>query len=207
MVSKTPFDSFAFSLRDTLVDLPNLVQDASLPDLLKDILADILGGVILLDDQDRLIYINRKALAIVERMTQCSEETQPIPEEIMHIIKFMRGARREFSQQTWLNQSTIFVDCLTVFNIYARWIQGDDFSYNYLLLNMEDQNQFSQNIALEEARQMGLTSREQDVWLLYQANNTYKQIAETLNITPNTVKKHMKSILTKQRSSHAKAER
>lgn len=207
MVSKTPFDSFAFSLRDTCVDLPNLVQDDSLSNLLKDILADILGGVILLDDQDRLIYINRKALAIVERMTQCSEENQPIPEEIMHIIKFMRGARREFSQQTWINQSTIFVDCLTVFNIYARWIQGDDFSYNYLLLNMEDQNQFSQNIALEEARQMGLTSREQDVWLLYQANNTYKQIAETLNITSNTVKKHMKSILTKQRSSHAKAER
>ncbi|MBW4480927.1 MAG: helix-turn-helix transcriptional regulator [Tildeniella torsiva UHER 1998/13D] len=205
MVLKTPLGSFTLS--DTFVDLPNLAQDASLPNLLKSILVDVLGGIILIDDQDQLIYINRKALAIAKRMTQCSEGTQPIPKEIMHIIKFMRGARREFSQQNWLNQSTVFVDCLTVFNIYARWIQGDNSSYNYLLLNMEDQNQFSQNIALEEARQMGLTSREQDVWLLHQTNYTYKQIAETLNITPNTVKKHMKSILTKQRSSSAKGER
>ncbi len=199
MVLKTSLNSFTLS--DTFVDFLNPAQDASLPNPLKSILVDVLGGVILFDDQDRLIYINRKALAITEKMTRYSEKNQPIPKEIMHIIKFMRGARREFSQQNWLNQSTIFVDCFTVFNIYARWIQGDDSSYNYLLLNMEDQNQFSQNIALEEARQMGLTSREQDVWLLYQTNYTYKQIAETLNITPNTVKKHMKSILTKQRSS------
>ncbi|MBD2234761.1 helix-turn-helix transcriptional regulator [Phormidium tenue] len=203
MVLKTPLGSFNLSLSDTFVELPNIAHDASLPSLLKSILTDVLGGIILLDDQDKLIYINRKALAIVEKMTRCTEGAQAIPKEIMHITKFMRGARREFSQQNWLNQSTIFVDCLTVFNIYARWIQGDNSSYNYLLLNMEDQNQFSQNIALEEARQMGLTSREQDVWLLHQTNYTYKQIAETLNITPNTVKKHMKSILTKQRSSSA----
>jgi DNA-binding CsgD family transcriptional regulator len=207
MVLKTPLGSFTLSLGDTFVDIPNIAHDTSLPNFLKGILVDVLGGIILIDDQDRLIYINQRALNIAEKMTRCSEGSQPIPREIMHIIKFMRGARREFSQQNWLNQSTVFVDCLTVFNIYARWIQGDDSSYNYLLLNMEDQNQFSQNIALEEARQMGLTSREQDVWLLHQTNYTYKQIAETLNITPNTVKKHMKSILTKQRSSNAKDER
>lgn len=206
MALKTPLGSFTLSLGDTFGDLPSVAQDASLHNLLKSMLVDVLGGIILLDDQDRLIYINRKAIAMTEKMTQCSEVTQALPKEIMHIINFMRGARREFSQQNWLNQSTVFVDCLTVFNIYARWIQGADASYNYLLLNMEDQNQFSQNIALEEARQMGLTSREQDVWLLHQTNCTYKQIAETLNITPNTVKKHMKSILTKQRSNSAKDE-
>ncbi len=187
MILKTPLSSFTIIHNDTFVDVPNTAQDASISNLLKNMLVDVLGGIILLDDQDRLIYVNRKALAIAKKMTRCPEENQPIPKEIMHIVEFMRGARREYSQQNWLNQSTIFVDCLTVFKIYARWIQGDDPSYNYLLLNMEDQNQFSQDIALEEARKMGLTSREQDVWLLHQANYTYKQIAETLNITPNTV--------------------
>jgi DNA-binding NarL/FixJ family response regulator len=65
---------------------------------------------------------------------------------------------------------------------------------------MEDQGQFNQDIAIKESIRLGLNSREQEVWLLHQVGYTYKQIAEELSITPNTVKKHMKSILTKQRA-------
>jgi DNA-binding CsgD family transcriptional regulator len=52
----------------------------------------------------------------------------------------------------------------------------------------------------EESQKYGLTCREQEIWLLHRANYTYKQIALELCITPNTVKKHMKSIYSKQKS-------
>ena len=63
---------------------------------------------------------------------------------------------------------------------------------------MEDVYQPIQNIAIAEAEKYRLTPREKDVWLLYRANYTYKQIAAELCITLNTVKKHMKSIYSKQ---------
>ncbi len=172
-------------------------DSSSLP--LKEALSGILAGVILFDEHDELIYLNSKAASMVRKMAQTPSHAGTIPKEIAFIKRFMVQARREFPRQNWRNQSTIFVDCLTVFQVYARWIQGDGGNHSYLLLKMEDQNQFAQDIALEEAKRIGLTLREQEVWLLHRANYTYKKIAETLDITPNTVKKHMKSILVKAR--------
>lgn len=168
--------------------------------VLKQILPSILDGVILFDEHNRLIYLNSKAAVIAQKIAQNSHVLEGIPKEIAYIKRFMVEAKEKFPQQTWLSQSTIVVDCLAVFHIQARWIQDNSSGQNYLLLKMEDQNQFSQDLAIEEAKRLGLTLREQEVWVLHRANYTYKQIAEALDITPNTVKKHMKSILVKQRS-------
>jgi DNA-binding CsgD family transcriptional regulator len=167
----------------------------------KEALSGVLAGVILFDEHEELVYLNSKAASMVRKMAKTASHAEAISKEIAFIKKFMVEARREFPQQNWLNESTIFVDCLTVFQVYARWIQGDSASNSYLLLKMEDQNQLSQDMALEEAKRIGLTLREREVWLLHRANYTYKKIAEKLNITPNTVKKHMKSIFVKSRSA------
>lgn len=167
---------------------------------LQHILPSVLDGVILFDEHHHLIYVNSKAATIVQKIAQHSQPLEGMPQEIAYIKRFMVETKEKFPRQNWLNQSTIFVGCLAVFNIYARWIQDSNSGQNYLLLKMEDQNQFSQSLAQAEAKRLGLTLREQEVWLLHQANYTYKQIAEALDITPNTVKKHMKSVLVKQRS-------
>ena len=54
-------------------------------------------------------------------------------------------------------------------------------------------------LALTEADRYGLTPREAEVWLLRRANRPCKEIAVDLRISLNTVKKHMKSILAKQK--------
>ncbi|NJL46826.1 MAG: helix-turn-helix transcriptional regulator [Leptolyngbyaceae cyanobacterium SM2_5_2] len=167
---------------------------------LKGILSNFLQGIFLFNEQDQLVYFNSKAALIAKAISQNTDYADVIPKEIACIKKFMLETRQQFPHQNWLSESTIFIDCLTVFQVCARWVQGDGVDHSYLLLKMEDQNQFSQDIALEEAKRLGLTSREQEVWLLHRANYTYKQIAEKLAITPNTVKKHMKSILIKQRA-------
>ncbi|MFQ4136126.1 LuxR C-terminal-related transcriptional regulator [Nodosilinea sp. PGN35] len=179
---------------------PDNAEESALRLALQQILPSVLDGVILFNEQSRLIYVNSKAIKILKKIDQNSHPAEDMPAEIDYIKQFMIEAKEKFPHQGWLNQSTIFVDCLTVFHVHARWIQDTIAGQNYLLLKMEDQNQFSQNLALEEARRLGLTLREQEVWVLHRANYTYKQIAEALAITPNTVKKHMKSILVKQRS-------
>jgi RNA polymerase sigma factor (sigma-70 family) len=68
-----------------------------------------------------------------------------------------------------------------------------------LLLTIEDRQQAIINLVLEEADRYGLTPREKNVWLLHHNNYTYKQIAAELGITPNTVKKHMRSIYAKKK--------
>lgn len=161
---------------------------------------DYIEGILLFNEIGALIHVNQQAIAIIQRISRHEDSRLDLPQEIAHIKAFMVESRRLFPQQSWQNNSMIFVDCSTIFQVHARWMQGNHASGNFLLLRMEDQNQFARNIALEESKRFGLTPREQEVWLLYRANYTYKQIATALEITPNTVKKHMKSILTKQRS-------
>ena len=63
---------------------------------------------------------------------------------------------------------------------------------------LEDRKQSVENTANTEVDKYGLTAREADVWFLYRANYTYKEIAAQLHISLNTVKKHMKNIHAKQ---------
>jgi len=49
-----------------------------------------------------------------------------------------------------------------------------------------------------EIEKYGLTPRESEVWLLYRANYSRKEIAAELFISIDTVKKHLKNIKTKQ---------
>lgn len=200
MLHKKPSLNLDLVLEKALTNYPDNAQESALNLILKQIIPCVLDGVIVFDQQNRLLYVNSKAATIVQKIAQNSQSLEGIPMEIVYIKRFMVEAKEKFPHQNWLSQSTIFVDCLAVFHVHARWIKDNNSGQYYLLLKMEDQNQFSQDLALEEAKRLGLTLREQEVWLLHRANYTYKQIAEALEITPNTVKKHMKSILVKQRS-------
>ncbi len=95
-------------------------------------------------------------------------------------------------------ESQIFTGELVAIRIRVRWLKLDEIEHPCILVTMEDVYQPIQNIAIAEAEKYRLTPREKDVWLLYRANYTYKQIAAELCITLNTVKKHMKSIYSKQ---------
>ena len=65
-------------------------------------------------------------------------------------------------------------------------------------MTIEDCNQYNQSIAIADAKKYNLTDREMEVWLLRRANLSYREIANQLYITINTVKKHLKNIYVKQ---------
>ncbi|MEL6471834.1 MAG: helix-turn-helix transcriptional regulator [Cyanobacteria bacterium J06623_4] len=70
----------------------------------------------------------------------------------------------------------------------------------YLLIVMEDRQQTLRNRALSDAALYGLTERETEIWHMRLRGAAYKEISAALWISIDTVKKHVKNILAKQRS-------
>ncbi len=76
----------------------------------------------------------------------------------------------------------------------------------HLMIVLEDCQQTMRNKALSDAALFGLTERETEVWQLRLRGADYSEISTTLWISANTVKKHMKNILAKQRSHQDECE-
>jgi DNA-binding CsgD family transcriptional regulator len=67
-------------------------------------------------------------------------------------------------------------------------------------VTLEDLTQVAQQLAIAAMHQYGLTPREAEVWQYRLQGYSYQQMAQELHISENTVKKHIKNILSKRRS-------
>lgn len=174
------------------------IRDQTL--LPKGVIEDLIDGILILTEQRELIYANDCARRILRQLNRGGVLTSLVPKEVWHICQTLIESRSLFPEQYWLIESKIFVSSSVAFNVRARWLKLDEIEHPCLLLIVRDQYQNIKDIAIEEAQKYGLTSREKEIWLLHRASYTYKQVAAELCITPNTVKKHMKSIYSKQKS-------
>lgn len=165
-----------------------------------EVIADLIDGVLILTDKKEIVYANDCARRVLRQLNTEQSSTNKIPEEISHICQTLVDSRHLFPNQYWLIESKIFSGTSVVFNIRARWLKLKDRENPCLWLSIRDQCHYIKDIVNEESRKYGLTSREEEIWLLHRANYTYKQIAIALCITPNTVKKHMKGIYSKQKA-------
>ena len=82
----------------------------------------------------------------------------------------------------------------------VQWFKLERMRRDCLLVTIEDKYQSLQKMVTNDIHQYDLTPREAEVWLLYRANYSYKEIADKLYITLNTVKKHMKNIHAKRKA-------
>ncbi|MDJ0704626.1 MAG: helix-turn-helix transcriptional regulator [Leptolyngbyaceae cyanobacterium MO_188.B28] len=182
---------------------PPLSQYLEPSGLKAELIQNLIDGVIILTDQKQLIYANARAHKILEQLTvkdlAVNSGSSSVPDEIWHICQSLIRSRRLFPNQHWFVQSNIFIEDSAMFRVKARWLHLETIDDPCLLLTIADRHQAIHNIVNEEAEKYDLTPREKEVWLLHRSNNTYKEIAVELNITPNTVKKHMRSIHAKQK--------
>lgn len=162
---------------------------------------NLIDGILIVTDQRELIYANEIARRVLCKLNQNRSNVNLVPREIWHICQSLIQSRSLFPNQRWLIESTIFANNSSTFNVRARWLMLESVKNPCILITVEDQYQAIWNIAVEEAQDYGLTRREKEVWLLHRGQYTYKQIASELCITPNTVKKHMKSIHAKQKET------
>jgi len=160
---------------------------------------ELIDGILILSNQRELIYVNESARRVLRQFHSDPSQAHWIPKEIWYVCQSLIHSRSLFPKQHWLIESEIFTDDSTALHVRVKWLKLEAIAQPYLLITLDDRHQAMRTIAVEEAQQYGLTAREKDVWLLHRAGYTYKQIAVELNITPNTVKKHMRSIHAKQK--------
>lgn len=161
----------------------------------------LINGVLILTVQRELIYANDAAWRVLRQLTSVKSRENQVPQEIWHICQYLIHSRQMFPRQHWFMESEISTDETTALHIRARWFQVETIADPCLLLMLEDRYEVLKTWAIEEAKRYGLTPREKEAWLLHRANYTYKEIARELRITPNTVKKHMQSIHSKQKDT------
>lgn len=167
------------------------------------LLEECLGSILVFTDQEQLIYANSNAQKVLSQLHQVESSSTEIPGEIRHIYHSLIQSRHLFPNQNWVIEFDIVTTTANNLHIRSRWITIESIDNPCLLLLIEDRHKDIIKTVLDEADRYGLTPREKEVWLLQHNSYTYKQIATELGITPNTVKKHMRSIHAKRKAQAA----
>lgn len=166
--------------------------------LLQAVIESFVDGILILTTQGELLHANECARRICRKLISAENSVNAIPEEIWSVCQSLMESRKLFPDQKISIESEIETDKSVKLRLRVRWLQLCASNDSVLLVTLEDCNQSSQNIAIADAKKYGLTDREAEVWLLRRGNLSYKEIADKLFITINTVKKHLKNIYAKQ---------
>jgi len=166
---------------------------------LQEVIENLQDGILLLNETGELIYSNTSAYRILSQLNQDSSNSNFLPPAIWHLCKTLLD-RSLYPNKIIILSNEIVVDRSKIFRVRARRLNLDGFNRSCLLVIIENKCESLKNIALAEVRKYELTPREAEIWYLYRAKHSYKEIAAQLYITVNTVKKHMKNIHAKRQA-------
>lgn len=166
--------------------------------LLQGVIESFLDGVLIVTEQGECVQANNLAHQICQQLTPAKSQPNSVPKEIWDVCKILIESRDLYPTWSRIIESEVAPYQSTPMRIRVRWLNLNAILHPYLLVILEDRCQSIQNLALTEVEKYGLTPREAEVWLLHRANYTYKEIADKLYISLNTVKKHLKNIQVKR---------
>ena len=176
-------------------------HQAKPPAFLQAIIEGFVDGVLILTEQGDWVHANEYARRICHKLSIGTSQSNAVPQPIWDVCESLIDSCEMFPELKMIIESEIDTENSGAFRIRARWLVLDESVRPYLLVTIEDRRQANQNIAIADAQKYSLTRREAEVWLLRRANYSYKEIAEKLYITHNTVKKHLKNIYAKQQGN------
>jgi DNA-binding CsgD family transcriptional regulator len=167
---------------------------------LQKILENIEDGILILTETGELIHHNASAYSICSQINQLNvnANVNSVPSVIWNLCKSLIKNKFDCDNLTIWSEDIVISQSL-VFRLRVRRFYLELSQQPLLLVTIENRCQSLKNVALSEAYKYHLTKREAEIWSLYRAASSYKQIAEQLFITVNTVKKHIKNIRAKQR--------
>jgi len=193
----------AFSINPLRSEPPCSPQSHSqLFELLHTVLDGIDEGVLVISPPGLLIHANRQARVMMKLI---EPNPSSIPQEFRQICQTL-VRRYIFSPQKPRPESVSESTILTTPNgellyIQASWLGTSLGNSSYFLLRITNPQTILQHQAMIDSHCYQLTPREREIWLLRCSKHSYRDIADRLCITPNTVKKHVKSIRAKQRQA------
>lgn len=190
---------------------------SSLP-LLQAVIEGLLDGVMIVTDRGEVIESNACAHKICDKLnhiymdvTNHAFSAEPdsgdvqLPSEVWRVCEALIESRELFPNQRILLESEVTLNDANLVQIRVQWLEVasgvKETPYSYLLVALEDREQSIQQLALSDMQRYGLTSREAEIWQLRLQGYSYRAIASQLFITGNTVKKHIKNILSKRRAT------
>jgi hypothetical protein len=178
-------------------------QVAKLDFALFNALLNSLGqGFIVVSPTLHLIYWNQRA---VEFCRWFPPTRSALPEELESFCRLFLKRNCPESQVILADYQ---IEPKMRLQVSARWLKSEPNSgeptaaarlEQAILLVLQDR----QAILEEELRlvqtQLELTNREAEIWLLLKQEYTYQEIAQTLQVSLNTVKTHIKNLYSKKR--------
>ncbi|MGB3614868.1 MAG: sigma factor-like helix-turn-helix DNA-binding protein [Elainellaceae cyanobacterium] len=164
--------------------------------LLQGVMEGLPDGILILTKDAAIASSNSRARNICQQLNALSDSVNGIPQAIWNICAPLFNGSYSLPRQTMQVENTISIAKSTSIRIRARWLQSPPSSR--ILVMLEDKHQSAQQQAVLESMRCGLTPRETEVFLYRCLDYTYDEIASTLHITVNTVKKHIKSINMKR---------
>jgi DNA-binding CsgD family transcriptional regulator len=172
------------------------------------ILESLIDGILITKDMGRVLYANTIAQQFCRQISPespdvASPQSNPeasnpeahVPDEILKLHEFML----EDPEQSLILESELTIAHQT----YRVRVQRIDLAIsgeNCLLTRIENQAQSSRCLAHLEAQQYGLTSREEEVWTMRRQKLSRQEIAQSLHVSIDTVKKHLGNIQMKRQS-------
>lgn len=176
-------------------------QKSKQPSWLQAIIEGLVDGVLVLTHQGYWVYANECGRQICHQLSPDQSQNNYVPSAIWRVCELLLDRLDPFAEQEMVINHEIKLKNSATFRIRVRWLVLEESACPYLLVTIEDQHQARKMQAMADAQKYRLTRREAEVWSLHQSNLSYKEIADKLYITLNTVKKHIKNIYAKQQSS------
>jgi DNA-binding CsgD family transcriptional regulator len=164
----------------------------------QEVIEGLQDGILIISETGKVIHFNSNAQKICDHLNLDTENFQGLPFAIWRLCESLIESQSLFSLDSLILSDEITIDGCHLIRIRVRWLNLEQVPYPCMLVTMEDRAESIKNVAMAEAKKYELTTREAEVWSLYRANYSYKQISEQLYITINTVKKHMKNIHAKR---------
>ncbi|BCL38206.1 helix-turn-helix transcriptional regulator [Nostoc sp. MS1] len=181
----------------TRITLTNDWQQAS---LLLEVMERLDDGILIISNDGKLIHANTAAYDLSCQLNQGDLDVNFVPPIIWEFCQVLINSYNSYPETNIILSDEIKLNKSITFRIRVRLINLERFITPCLLVTIENQYESITNTAIAEIKKYSLTPREAEIWRLYRANNSYKEIATQLYITINTVKKHMKNIHAKRQA-------
>jgi len=176
---------------------PSVAQLSVVPSvsLLRAALGNLQDGFIIASQTGKIHQINQPAERICDLL---NAKPDKLPTELWNVCRSALKNKDVLSFSKVGLDADIILPKLGQIRIRVQNITVGDVPC--LLIVLEDRQQTIRNKALSDAALYGLTERETEIWQLRLRGAAYKEISTALWISVDTVKKHVKNILAKQRS-------
>ncbi|MDF5708944.1 MAG: helix-turn-helix transcriptional regulator [Nostoc sp. S4] len=168
---------------------------------LQEVIEILENGILIISIAGELIYANTSGYDFCYQINQGIFELNCISPIIWSLCQTLINNQRMYPEKNVVISDQIVIDKFKKFRICVKSLNLKK-NTDYLLVIIDNHYQTFEKTELTEIHKYDFTPREDQIWRLYRAKFTYKEIAIQLHITINTVKKHMKNIHLKINNSN-----